>query len=176
MWCRYFSLVSMPLFISFRLFDVGKPIEEYRRQLGSFGVCGDLALQPVGSLSGGQKSRVAFAKMCMSIPNFLILDEPTNHLDIETIEALGKAINTYQVGCLDRLLFSELIYKSEEVSYSAIYVRMRGMDFKYGNTACNSISMERRLSGVRCLSFDVFSSTKVMTNLALDTPAPCHQR
>lgn len=43
----------------------GKTVEEYRRQLGSFGVGGEMALQIVGSLSGGQKSRVAFAKMCM---------------------------------------------------------------------------------------------------------------
>lgn len=43
----------------------GKTIEEYRRQLGSFGVGGEMALQIVASLSGGQKSRVAFAKMCM---------------------------------------------------------------------------------------------------------------
>lgn len=76
----------------------GKPIEEYRRVLGSFGVSGDLAMQVVASLSGGQKSRVALAKMCMGRPNFLVLDEPTNHLDIETIEALGKAINKYSVG------------------------------------------------------------------------------
>lgn len=75
----------------------GKPIEEYRRQLGSFGVSGELALQVVASLSGGQKSRVALAKMCMGNPNFLVLDEPTNHLDIESIEALGKAINKYNV-------------------------------------------------------------------------------
>nr|CAH7739535.1 unnamed protein product [Callosobruchus chinensis] len=51
----------------------GKPIEEYRRQLGSFGVSGDLALQGIASLSGGQKSRVAFAQMCMGRPNFLFL-------------------------------------------------------------------------------------------------------
>lgn len=75
----------------------GKSIEEYRRQLGSFGVSGDLALQTIASLSGGQKSRVAFASMCMGNPNFLVLDEPTNHLDIETIEALGKGINKYTV-------------------------------------------------------------------------------
>lgn len=43
----------------------GKPVEEYRRQLGSFGVGGEMALQIVATLSGGQKSRVAFAKMCM---------------------------------------------------------------------------------------------------------------
>lgn len=78
----------------------GKSIEEYRRQLGGFGVSGDLALQSVGSLSGGQKSRVAFARMCMSNPNFLVLDEPTNHLDIETIEALGKAIQKYTGGLI----------------------------------------------------------------------------
>lgn len=78
----------------------GRPIEEYRRQLGSFGISGDLALQLVASLSGGQKSRVTFAKMCMAQPNFLILDEPTNHLDIETIAALGIAINKYNGGLI----------------------------------------------------------------------------
>jgi len=78
----------------------GKPIEEYRRMLGSFGVSGDLALQNINSLSGGQKSRVAFALMCAAMPNFLVLDEPTNHLDIESIEALGKALNTCQAGVI----------------------------------------------------------------------------
>ncbi|XP_074030341.1 ATP-binding cassette sub-family F member 3 [Leptinotarsa decemlineata] len=78
----------------------GKTTEEYRRQLGSFGVSGDLALQTVSSLSGGQKSRVAFASMCMGRPNFLVLDEPTNHLDIETIEALGKAIQKFTGGVI----------------------------------------------------------------------------
>ncbi|KAF2346216.1 ABC transporter-like, partial [Trinorchestia longiramus] len=76
----------------------GKPVEEYRRQLGRFGVSGDLALQQLASLSGGQKSRVAFAAMAAASPSFLILDEPTNHLDIETIEALGEAIKLYKGG------------------------------------------------------------------------------
>jgi ATP-binding cassette subfamily F protein 3 len=81
----------------FSPFIPGKPIEEYRRLLGSFGVSGDLALQNIASLSGGQKSRVAFAVLGTARPNFLILDEPTNHLDIESIEALGKALGKYQV-------------------------------------------------------------------------------
>ncbi|KAK3860899.1 hypothetical protein Pcinc_033079 [Petrolisthes cinctipes] len=76
----------------------GKPVEEYRRQLGAFGVSGDLALQQLASLSGGQKSRVAFALMCAANPNFFILDEPTNHLDIETIESLGEAISKFKGG------------------------------------------------------------------------------
>jgi ATPase subunit of ABC transporter with duplicated ATPase domains len=67
-----------------------------------------MALQTVASLSGGQKSRVAFARMCMGNPNFLVLDEPTNHLDIETIEALGKAINRYTVSILNALTFISL--------------------------------------------------------------------
>ncbi|KAL6261243.1 hypothetical protein P5V15_008766 [Pogonomyrmex californicus] len=78
----------------------GKPIEEYRRMLGSFGISGNLALQTINSLSGGQKSRVAFALMCAALPNFLVLDEPTNHLDIESIEALGKALNNCQAGVI----------------------------------------------------------------------------
>ncbi|XP_076220610.1 ATP-binding cassette sub-family F member 3 isoform X3 [Nomia melanderi] len=78
----------------------GKPVEEYRRMLGSFGISGNLALQTINSLSGGQKSRVAFALMCAATPNFLVLDEPTNHLDIESIEALGKALNTCQAGVI----------------------------------------------------------------------------
>lgn len=76
----------------------GKKVEEYRRMLGSFGVTGELALQQICSLSGGQKSRVAFAILCAHNPNFLILDEPTNHLDIQTIEALGNAILNYKGG------------------------------------------------------------------------------
>lgn len=78
----------------------GKTIEEYRGHLGRYGVTGDLALRAVKSLSGGQKSRLAFAIMTMSRPNFFILDEPTNHLDMETIEALGKALNEFQGGVI----------------------------------------------------------------------------
>ncbi|KAA0718458.1 ATP-binding cassette sub-family F member 3 [Triplophysa tibetana] len=72
--------------------------EEYRHQLGRYGITGELATRPVASLSGGQKSRVAFAQMTMPCPNFYILDEPTNHLDMESIEALSKALNTFRGG------------------------------------------------------------------------------
>ncbi|NXB86284.1 ABCF3 protein, partial [Vidua chalybeata] len=78
----------------------GKTEEEYRHQLGSYGISGELAVRPVASLSGGQKSRVAFAQMTMPCPNFYILDEPTNHLDMETIEALAKALNKFRGGII----------------------------------------------------------------------------
>lgn len=76
----------------------GRTEEEYRHQLGGYGITGELATRPVASLSGGQKSRVAFAQMTMPCPNFYILDEPTNHLDMETIEALAKALNKFKGG------------------------------------------------------------------------------
>ncbi|XP_042313851.1 ATP-binding cassette sub-family F member 3 isoform X1 [Sceloporus undulatus] len=78
----------------------GKTEEEYRHQLGCYGISGELAVRPVASLSGGQKSRVAFAQMTMTCPNFYILDEPTNHLDMETIEALAKALNNFRGGLM----------------------------------------------------------------------------
>ncbi|XP_018432049.1 PREDICTED: ATP-binding cassette sub-family F member 3 [Nanorana parkeri] len=94
----------------------GKTEEEYRHQLGSYGISGELAVRPVATLSGGQKSRVAFAQMTMPCPNFYILDEPTNHLDMETIEALGRALNKFRGGvilvshdeCFIRLVCREL--------------------------------------------------------------------
>uniref|UniRef100_A0A671TG04 ATP-binding cassette sub-family F member 3 n=1 Tax=Sparus aurata TaxID=8175 RepID=A0A671TG04_SPAAU len=78
----------------------GRTEEEYRHQLGGYGITGELATRPVASLSGGQKSRVAFAQMTMPCPNFYILDEPTNHLDMETIEALAKALNKFKGGVI----------------------------------------------------------------------------
>lgn len=78
----------------------GRTEEEYRHQLGGYGITGELATRPVASLSGGQKSRVAFAQMTMPCPNFYILDEPTNHLDMETIEALAKALNKFRGGVM----------------------------------------------------------------------------
>jgi ATP-binding cassette subfamily F protein 3 len=78
----------------------GKPSEHYRAYLGRFGVSGDLSMQPVASLSGGQKSRVAFAAMSLLNPHILILDEPTNHLDVETVEALAESLNIYKGGVI----------------------------------------------------------------------------
>jgi ATPase subunit of ABC transporter with duplicated ATPase domains len=76
----------------------GVSTEEARKYLGRFGLSGDLALNPIGVLSGGQKSRLAFAELAWRTPHILLLDEPTNHLDLETIEALAMAINAFDGG------------------------------------------------------------------------------
>ncbi|KAK3945524.1 protein GCN20 [Diplogelasinospora grovesii] len=78
----------------------GKTDEEYRRQLGAFGLTGTTGLQKMEVLSGGQKSRVAFACLALTNPHILVLDEPSNHLDIEAMDALAEALQQFQGGVL----------------------------------------------------------------------------
>ncbi len=69
--------------------------QERRNLLAAFGLTGDTALQTVGSLSGGERCRVALARLAASDANFLVLDEPTNHLDLWARDALEKAIGEF---------------------------------------------------------------------------------
>ncbi|MCW2349700.1 MULTISPECIES: ABC-F family ATP-binding cassette domain-containing protein [unclassified Sphingobium] len=66
-----------------------------RAQLGRFGFSGIRATQKVGSLSGGERARLALALITRHAPHLLILDEPTNHLDVDSREALVQALNSY---------------------------------------------------------------------------------
>ncbi|CAI5535767.1 unnamed protein product, partial [Closterium sp. Naga37s-1] len=78
----------------------GVPEQKLRAHLGSFGLGGNLALQPMYTLSGGQKSRVSFAKITFHKPHILLLDEPSNHLDIDAVEALIQGLALFQGGVL----------------------------------------------------------------------------
>jgi ATPase subunit of ABC transporter with duplicated ATPase domains len=63
---------------------------------GAFGFHDDDVHKPVRVLSGGERARLALAKLLYDAPNLLVLDEPTNHLDIATKRALVKALADYE--------------------------------------------------------------------------------
>jgi ATP-binding cassette subfamily F protein 3 len=70
--------------------------QELRNFLGQFRFGGEMVHQAVGSLSGGEKARLALASIVWQRPNLLLLDEPTNHLDLTTREALSIALNEFE--------------------------------------------------------------------------------
>lgn len=78
----------------------GKTEQEYRSHLGQFGITGLTGLQRIGTLSGGQKSRVSFAVLSMLRPHILLLDEPTNHLDAEGLDGLAEAVKAFKGGVI----------------------------------------------------------------------------
>ncbi len=69
--------------------------QDLRNYLGSFNFSGDMAAQPVDSMSGGEKARLVLALIVWQRPNLLLLDEPTNHLDLATREALAMALGDF---------------------------------------------------------------------------------
>uniref|UniRef100_A0A8C2XRM3 ABC transporter domain-containing protein n=1 Tax=Capra hircus TaxID=9925 RepID=A0A8C2XRM3_CAPHI len=71
-------------------------VPDARKCLGRFGLESHAHTIQICKLSGGQKARVVFAELACREPDVLILDEPTNNLDIESIDALGEAINEYK--------------------------------------------------------------------------------
>jgi len=80
--------------------DKERSEQEIRDFLGGFNFDNSRVEEPVGNFSGGEKARLALARIVWQKPNLLLLDEPTNHLDLEMAHALTVALQQYQGGMI----------------------------------------------------------------------------
>lgn len=107
--------------------------QEIRTILGNFLFSGDDVLSPVSTLSGGEKARLALAKLMMKQANLLILDEPTNHLDLTSKEILEAALIDFPGTIIfvshDRYFINEIATHIFEQSHHGITVYLGDYDY-----------------------------------------------
>ncbi len=107
--------------------------KDIRTVLGNFLFSGDDVTKPVNSLSGGEKARLALAKLMMHKCNFLVLDEPTNHLDLDSKEVLENALIDYPGTLLfvshDRYFINRIATKVVELSSNGAFEYLGDYDY-----------------------------------------------
>ncbi|WP_087974566.1 ABC-F family ATP-binding cassette domain-containing protein [Oceanobacillus rekensis] len=107
--------------------------KDIRTILGNFLFSGEDVLKPVHTLSGGEKARLALAKLKMQKANLLILDEPTNHLDIDSKEVLEAALNDFPGTIIfvshDRYFINKIADQVAEMQRSFITMYLGDYDY-----------------------------------------------
>ncbi|KHF26748.1 putative ABC transporter ATP-binding protein YheS [Anoxybacillus sp. BCO1] len=110
-----------------------KTEKEIRTILGNFLFSGDDVLKPVQTLSGGEKARLALAKLMMKKANVLVLDEPTNHLDLDSKEVLEQALIEYPGTIIfvshDRYFINKIATKIYELSTDGLIEYLGDYDY-----------------------------------------------
>ncbi|MGE5458382.1 MAG: ABC-F family ATP-binding cassette domain-containing protein [Methanococcaceae archaeon] len=115
-----------------------KNLGQLRSILGSFLFTGDDVFKKIQVLSGGEKSRVALAKILLTKANLIVLDEPTNHLDITSKQVLQKALIDF-TGSL--ILVSHDVDFLHPIVNKVVEIRNRATKIYYGNI---DYSLEKR--------------------------------
>ena len=108
-------------------------VTQIRNVLAAFVFTGDDVFKTIDTLSGGEKGRVALAKIMLSKANFLILDEPTNHLDINSKEILEQALKSYEGTVLyishDRYFINQTAQKIIELTKDKAVTYLGNYDY-----------------------------------------------
>jgi ATP-binding cassette, subfamily F, member 3 len=104
--------------------------EGARSFLGRFLFSGDDVFKPIGALSGGERSRVALAKLTLQGSNFMVLDEPTNHLDLQSRQFLEEVLSEFEGTLLfvshDRYFIDSLATKVWSIEEGGVLIPYMG--------------------------------------------------
>jgi ATP-binding cassette, subfamily F, member 3 len=134
-----------------------KSEKEIRTVLGNFLFSGDDVLKIVSTLSGGEKARLALAKLMLEKANVLILDEPTNHLDLDSKEVLENALVDYPGTIIfvshDRYFINRIATKVLELSAHGSQEYLGDYDYY----------LEKKLEEEELKALDIASSAKKQT-------------
>ncbi len=121
-------------------------VTQIRNVLAAFVFTGDDVFKTIDTLSGGEKGRVALAKIMLSKANFLILDEPTNHLDINSKEILEQALRSYEGTVLyishDRYFINQTAQKIIELTKNKAVTYLGNYDYYMEKIEENKITIK----------------------------------
>lgn len=112
------------IFAQFEIYGGYNYEYEMYQVLSEFGFSDDMLKMRVGDLSGGERTKVAFAKLLLKKPDLLLLDEPTNHLDLSTIEWLEGYLKQYMRAIIivshDRIFLDNVVEKVWEIEFAKL--------------------------------------------------------